>query len=91
MIELKSGQLAQEYDIANHKLLSVYLILTSPKTSPAEDRFKALCIFESMRDGANELFNLPGDISTFMVSLFNPGDSYWKIDNVKLNPYEPRF
>jgi len=87
MIELKSGQLAEEYDKINHKLLSVYLILTAP----GENGFEALCVFESVMGAGGELFNIPGETCRFAVSLFNPcASSYWKIDNVEINHSESR-
>lgn len=87
MIELKAGQLAEEYDTVSHNLLSVYLLLATPR----EDGFEALCIFESVAGAGGQLFNLPGETCKFAISLFNPGDSYWKIDNVKINHSELRW
>jgi hypothetical protein len=87
MVEFKAGQLAKEYDKINHNLISVYLLLTAP----GKNGFEALCVFESVIGAGGELFNIPGETCRFAVSLFNPGDSYWKIDNVKINHSELRW
>jgi hypothetical protein len=80
MIELKPGQLAKEFTATGDDLLSVYCLLERP----VKGRFKAVCIFESEATPCGEVYNLPGEVTTFMISMFIPGDSYWEIDNVKI-------